>query len=475
MNTSTAYLLREMSRPWAVAAKVGLEIQARFHGVCADMTKGTALQSFHDHGAAVSKFWAEQLQEFGRPEFEIDQTQIGKVTVGIEIETVLEKSFCRLQHFKKINSNGSDYKSDKPKVLLFAPMSGHYATLLRNTIEELLPDHDVYITDWRNAANIPASKTFDLDDFVDYARDFMTHLGPETNVVAVCQPGPPVVAAVALMAEDNDPNQPLTLTLMGSPIKASANPTVPTELAKEKGIGFFQNLVGTVPSSLSGAGRKVHWGQNQLLGFVSMNLETHQEKHRQYFEHLVLGDEDSLIAAEKHEKFYQEYNAVMDLTGEFYLQTIESVFIDEDLANGTMKHRGRLVDPSKITKTAIMSVEGKQDDISAPLQCSWVHKLCTGLPQNKHFNILKDGVGHYGIFNGSKWRNEIVPRLTAFIRNTAYETGITYDSVTKVTGSINPTPWYIAEKRDYLEIYAQIASHNKVPAPSAVVKKLEVA
>jgi poly(3-hydroxybutyrate) depolymerase len=295
--------------------------------------------------------------------------------------------------------------------LLVAPMSGHYATLLRGTVSTMLPDFDVYITDWKDARSVSRwDGNFDLDDYVDYLIQIFHHLETPAHVMAVCQPSVPVLAAVALMNGKNDPLTPRSMILMGGPIDTRSNPTAVNKLAKEKGIDWFKkNVIMTVPYPLAGAMRRVYPGFLQLTGFMTMNLDRHVSAHRELFWHLVQGDED------KHAEFYDEYMSVMDLTEEFYLQTIERVFINHDLPNGTYRHRGQLIDCTAITKTALMTIEGERDDISGVGQTEAAHEICSGLAADEKLHYLQMGVGHYGVFSGSKFRAEVAPKIAAFI------------------------------------------------------------
>jgi poly(3-hydroxybutyrate) depolymerase len=293
-------------------------------------------------------------------------------------------------------------------------MSGHYATLLRGTVEALLPDHDVHITDWIDAREVPLGQgNFDLDDYIDYVADFCRYLGPDVHVIAVCQPSVPVLAAAALMAEAKEQRQPKSLTLMGGPIDTRVSPTVPNDLAMRNSMMWFRhNVISTVPLNYPGAMRRVYPGFLQLTSFISMNLDRHVNAHMRQFEHLVKGDDDP---ADAHRTFYDEYLAVMDLSAEFYLQTIEVVFKEHLLPRGEWVSRGRKIDPSFI-ETALMTVEGELDDISGVGQTKAAHALTPNIPGARHVHWEQPRVGHYGIFNGRKWREQIMPRVRTFIR-----------------------------------------------------------
>ncbi len=369
----------------------------------------------------LGRSWAASLEMFerttrryGKPEFGISDTILDDDLIAVEEVVSLSKPFCKLVNFCKLR----DGKNKQHKLLIVAPMSGHYATLLRGTVEAMLPHYDVYITDWVDARTVPLLEgTFDLDDYVDYVTDFLRHLGPDTSVMAVCQPSVPVMAAVALMNAAKDPSAPKTMILMGGPIDTRRNPTAVNRLAEEKGVEWFRNnVIMKVPAPHAGMMRDVYPGFLQLGGFMTMNLDRHLDAHRELFWHLVEGDGDS---AEKHREFYDEYMSVMDLTADFYLQTVEKVFVSHDLPRGTLTHRNHLVDPSKITQTALMTIEGERDDISGVGQTEAAQDLCSNLPQEKKLHHLQSGVGHYGVFNGSRFRKEIVPRIVEFVNKNA--------------------------------------------------------
>ncbi len=365
--------------------------------------------------AAGAELFERVTRRFGEPDWALPFTTIDGKKVAVTEETIIEKPFCHLTHFKRAT------KRKDPQVLLVAPMSGHYATLLRGTVEALLPHHDVYVTDWIDARQVPLNAgRFNLDDFITYLREIMSLLGPNTHVMAVCQPAVPVLAAVALMASDNDPNQPATMTLMGGPIDTRISKTAVNILAEERPFSWFENaVIETVPAYYPGAFRKVYPGFLQLSGFMSMNLDRHVGSHMKFYQHVIQGDGES---AEFHRKFYNEYNAVMDITAEFYLQTIDTVFQRHLLPRGQMKWRdpltNKLVDvrPQDIERTALFTIEGELDDISSRGQTTAAHDLCYNIPQKKQFHRFQLQTGHYGIFNGSKWRNEIMPRIRHFMR-----------------------------------------------------------
>ncbi len=361
-------------------------------------------------GSALEVF-AHASAPRGKPAFNIDFTTIEGKRVEVEEEIVLRKPFGQLKRFVRKGVEGG------PKLLIVAPMSGHYATLLRGTVERMLPTCDVYITDWRDAKLAPLSDgRFDLDDYIDYIVEFLTFVGEgkeRPHLLAVCQPSVPCYAAVALMSADKHPCRPLTTTLMGGPIDTREAPTAVNLLATERPKAWFeQNVIATIPMSYPGAGRRVYPGFLQLAGFMTMNLGNHMVSHWEIFKHLVAGDGDS---ADSTMRFYEEYRSVCDMTAEFYLQTIETVFQKHALPKGEMTHRGRPVDPAAITDVALLAIEGEKDDISGLGQTRAALTLATKLPKTmKHYHMAPD-VGHYGIFNGSKWRNRIAPVVEQWI------------------------------------------------------------
>ena len=323
----------------------------------------------------------------------------------------LARPFGDLVHFRVAGRS-----TPSRKVLLVAPMSGHYATLLRATVVSLLPDADVYITDWQDARMAPVwLGRFDLDDYIDHIRNMLTFLGTGAHVLGVCQPGPPVLAAIAMMAEDDDPARPASMTFMGSPIDTRLSPTVPNVLAEEKPLSWFEeNMIHTVPGPYPGMFRRVYPGFVQLASFMNMNWSRHVDAHWNFFNHLVEGDGDNVG---KHREFYDEYLSVLDLTEEFYLQTIVRVFQEHQLARGVYRYRGtHVVKPEAIRDVALMTVEGEKDDISGIGQTQAAHAICTSLPEDMQTDYIQPGVGHYGVFNGKRFRTEIAPRVTEFTR-----------------------------------------------------------
>jgi poly(3-hydroxybutyrate) depolymerase len=344
-----------------------------------------------------------------RPAYNIESVVSGNAQVTVREEIALDRPFGNLLHFVK-----DDVEAAQPKVMVVAPMSGHFATLLRNTIHTLLRDHDVYITDWKNARDVPRSAgDFGFDDYVDYLIDFQRELGPGAHIVSVCQPCVPALAAVAVMSEDNDPALPRSLTLMGGPIDTRAAPTAVNELANEKSLDWFQkNLISTVPLRYPGGGREVYPGFLQLSAFLSMNMERHGSQHRELYQLLADG---KTVEADKIKDFYEEYFAVLDMTAQFYLETVDKVFQRTLLAKGELTHRGRAVKPGLIRKTALLTVEGERDDVCAVGQTSAAHALCTGLRPHMKRHHLQPGVGHYGVFSGSKWEKQVYPQVRNMI------------------------------------------------------------
>jgi poly(3-hydroxybutyrate) depolymerase len=361
--------------------------------------------------AAGAEMVERATRRYGKPEFGLPNTLVDGTPVAVREDVVLSKPFCDLLRFAR----ETPAERDDPKVLVVAPMSGHYATLLRGTVEALLPGHDVHITDWMNAAHVPlADGVFDLDAYVDYLIEFLEFLGPETHVIAVCQPSVPVLAAVALMSADAPAAAPRSITLMGGPIDTRVNPTKVNKLAAEKPIEWFErSVVQNVPPGHQGFMRRVYPGFIQLSGFMSMNLDRHVGSALKQFNHLVRGDGES---AQNHREFYDEYLSVMDLDAAFYLQTVRVAFQEHALPRGIWISRNRKVDAHAIRGTALMTVEGELDDISGVGQTFAAHELCANLPADKHRHWLQPKVGHYGIFNGKRWKTEILPQVRDFIR-----------------------------------------------------------
>ncbi|HEX8526263.1 polyhydroxyalkanoate depolymerase [Allosphingosinicella sp.] len=344
----------------------------------------------------------------GKPSFGIESTVVEGRKVAVREEIVLRKPFGQLKRFRREGVEGSQ------RLLIVAPMSGHYATLLRGTVERMLPRHDVYITDWRDAKLVPVDcGRFDLDDYIDYLIEFLERIGPGAHMLAVCQPAVPAYAAAALMSAEKHPARPRTLTLMGGPIDSREAPTAVNTLATQRPHSWFsQNVIATIPYPYPGAGRAVYPGFLQLAGFMTMNLGNHLNSHWELFKHLVEGDGES---ADATKEFYDEYRAVSDMTAEFYLQTVDVVFQRHLLPKGELTHRGRKVDPSAIRDVALLAIEGERDDISGVGQTKAALKISKRLPADmKHYHLAR-GVGHYGIFHGSKWRDRIAPVVEQWI------------------------------------------------------------
>jgi poly(3-hydroxybutyrate) depolymerase len=362
--------------------------------------------------AAAMELFERSTRRYQKPDWNIPYTTVGGERVPVHIEPIWHRPFCRLLHFERAFARPP--RRPQPKLLIVAPMSGHYATLLRGTVETFLPNHDVYITEWVDARMVPVGEgRFDLDDYIDYVISMLHVLGGDCHVIAVCQPSVPVLAAAAVMEADKDPYVPHSMTLMGGPIDTRINPNGVNQLAASRGINWFRhNVITKVPFPHPGVMRDVYPGFLQLHGFMSMNLDRHIEAHRNLFTHLVKGDGDS---AQKHREFYDEYLAVMDLTAEFYLQTVDTVFIRHALPKGEMTHRGRRIDPSAISRVALLTVEGENDDISSVGQTEPAHALCPNIPDEDKVHYVQPGVGHYGVFNGSRFRAEIAPRIADFV------------------------------------------------------------
>jgi poly(3-hydroxybutyrate) depolymerase len=375
--------------------------------------------------APMAKRWSAGFElmhrlgkEYEKPGWDLRETLVdGKpVLVYERIEAV--KPFCRLVKFERAFS-GSAKRAKDPTVLLFAPLSGHHATLLRDTVRALLPNHEVYVTDWIDARLVPLSSgAFHLDDYVSYCMEFIRLLGPDVHLISVCQPTVPVMAAVSILSSMKDPAVPKSMTMMGGPIDCRKSPTAVNNLATKHSYEWFENnLVHTVPNKYPGAGRKVYPGFLQHTGFVAMNTDRHMKSHWDFYQDLVRGD---LQDAESHRQFYDEYNAVLDLPGEYYLDTVKTVFQDHALPTGTwtvmVNGRAHQVSPEDITKTRLFTIEGELDDISGSGQTFAAHDLCSGIKKANKQHLTAPGAGHYGIFSGRRWRDSICPEIAAFIR-----------------------------------------------------------
>jgi poly(3-hydroxybutyrate) depolymerase len=354
-------------------------------------------------------------KDYEKPPFAITSATVNGVEVAVQEHVALRKPFCRLLRFKRFTDDPKalTLMKSQPSVLVVAPLSGHHSTLLRDTVKSLLQDHKVYITDWTDARMVPlADGSFHLDDYVAYVQEFIRHVGPNVHVISVCQPTVPVLAAVSLMASQGEAT-PLTMTMMGGPIDARKSPTAVNNLATNKSHAWFENnVIFRVPQNFPGAGRRVYPGFLQHTGFVAMNPDRHLTSHYDYFLDLIRGDDD---LAESHRQFYDEYNAVLDMPAEYYLDTIKTVFQDFALVHGTMTVGGQTVRPQDIKTTALLTIEGELDDISGAGQTRAAHNLCTGVPKTRQFHYDAMGAGHYGIFSGRRWREQVYPQVQGFI------------------------------------------------------------
>jgi len=373
--------------------------------------------SFGRNLAASAELFERMTRRYGKPAFALDTTTMAGKQVAISEEIVWQKPYCSLLHFRR---EMAPLQKPQCRLLIVAPMSGHYATLLRGTVAAFLPHFDVYITDWNDARMAPrAAGTFDLDTYIDYLIEIIQFLGEDApgaglHTLGVCQPSVPLIAATALMEAAGDRNAPASMTLMGGPIDTRRSPTAVNQLAQERGTQWFRrNCIHVVPFPYPGVGREVYPGFLQLSGFMAMNLDRHVNAHLDMFNHLVQGDGDS---AEKHRDFYDEYMAVMDLDAAYYLQTIETVFVRHLLPKGEMMHRNEAVDLTAIRNCGLMTVEGERDDISGVGQTQAAQDLCVNIPADRKHHHLQLEVGHYGVFNGSRFRRDIAPRICSFIR-----------------------------------------------------------
>jgi poly(3-hydroxybutyrate) depolymerase len=403
-----SYFLHEASLALIAPVRAASEAARLFFKNPANPASWTA---FGRSVTAACDVFERSTRRYEKPEFGLASTVVGGETVAVTEEIVWERPFCRVIHFARQLPPAAPRQ---PRLLLVAPMSGHYATLLRGTVEAFLPDHEVYITDWADARMVPlAAGHFGFEDYVDYVIAMLHDLGPGTHVVAVCQPSVPVAVAVACMEAANDPAAPASMILMGGPIDTRESPTAVNLLAEERGIAWFRrNCITRVPFPYPGMMREVYPGFLQLSGFMAMNLDRHITAHWDYYRHLVQNNGDS---AEKHREFYDEYLAVMDLTAEFYLETVDRVFVRHLLPKGEMTHHGKKVDLADIRRTALMTIEGENDDISGVGQTQAAQRLCVNVPAQKRVHYLQRDVGHYGVFNGSRFRREIAPRISEFV------------------------------------------------------------
>ena len=354
-------------------------------------------------------------KEYEKPPFNITSATVDGVEVAVQERVAVSKPLCRLLRFKRFTDDPAALATMKLQatVLVVAPLSGHHSTLLRDTVKCLLHDHKVFITDWVDARMVPETEgPFHLDDYVEYIQEFIRHIGPDVHVISVCQPTVPVLAAISLMASAGEAT-PQTMTMMGGPIDARKSPTSVNDLAVNKSHSWFEsNVIYRVPPNFPGAGRRVYPGFLQHAGFVAMNPNRHVSSHYDYFQDLIRGDDDSV---DSHRDFYDEYNAVLDMPAEYYLDTIKTVFQDFALVNGTWEVRGKLVRPQDIRTTALLTIEGELDDISGAGQTRAAHELCTGVPKKRQFHYDAEGAGHYGIFSGRRWREKVYPHVRDFI------------------------------------------------------------
>ena len=400
------YNAYELQRAWMNAAST-------WASVASQMLNNPAMplgySSFGPTMASALEVFAHAAAPYGKPAFDIETVPVGGVDQPVTESIVLHRDFGNLLRFSH-----PGLASDAPRLLIVAPMSGHFATLLRGTVARMVENCEVYVTDWADAKMVPLSAgEFDLDDYIDYLIDYLEHIGPEAHILAVCQPSVPALAATAIMADRKHPCRPLTLTMMGGPIDTREAPTSVNDMAMQRPIEWFRNsVIATVPLRYPGAGRQVYPGFLQLAGFMSMNMGNHMMSHYHMFKHLNEGDDDS---ADATKAFYDEYRAVCDMNAAYYLQTVEHVFQKHSLPNGTFVHRGKVVDLGQIKDTAILAIEGERDDISGIGQTKAALHLATGLAASRKKYHLAPEVGHYGIFNGSKWREKIAPVLEAWI------------------------------------------------------------
>ena len=405
-ETLLLYHAYELQRAWLGGASAWASISAE---MLSNPRNPLAYLGMAPIAASALEVFAHAAQPRGKPAFGIETVAVSDTRHAVTEAIVTNKPFGDLRRFTR-----EGLPTDAPRVLIVAPMSGHYATLLRGTVERMMETCEVFITDWADARDVPVSAgRFDLDDYIDYLIEFLAFIGPDTHVIAVCQPSVPALAATAVMNAARHPARPATLTMMGGPIDTRCAPTSVNDLAMERPIEWFRhNVIATVPMQYRGGGRRVYPGFLQLAGFMSMNLGNHLMSHYEMFKHLTAGDEAS---ADATKAFYDEYRSVCDMTAEFYLQTVEEVFQKHSLPNGTFVHRGQPVDLGAIRDTALLAVEGERDDISGIGQTRAALDLATGLAKGKKRYLLAEGAGHYGIFNGSRWRDKIAPVVEDFI------------------------------------------------------------
>lgn len=406
------YTAYELQRSWLNAASTWASVGAQ---MLSNPTLPFGYMGLGPQMASALEVFAHASAPYGKPAFDIETVTVDGTTYPVTEAIVMHRPWGNLLHFSH-----PGLPTDAPRLLIIAPMSGHFATLLRGTVERMAENAHVFVTDWADAKMVPLSEgEFDLDDYIDYLIGFLEHIGANesdrrAHVLAVCQPSVPALATTAVMADAKHPCRPLTLTMMGGPVDTREAPTSVNDLAMQRPIEWFRHtVIATVPLQYPGAGRQVYPGFLQLAGFMSMNLGNHMLSHYHMFKHLVAGaDED----ADATKDFYEEYRAICDLNAAYYLQTVEEVFQKQSLASGTFVHRGKPVDLAKIKDTAILAVEGERDDISGIGQTKAALKLTTGLAASRKKYHLAPEVGHYGIFNGSKWRGKIAPILEDWMK-----------------------------------------------------------
>lgn len=416
------YAFHELAYHSATPFRIGAQMARQFWTSPLNPASDTAIGRT---AYAAAEVFESLTRRYGKPDWGLETITIDGRPVRTTEQAVWSSPWCRLVRF--VRDEGDLKRAGKPTaapaVVIVAPLSGHYATLLRGTVETFLQDHDVYVTDWTNARQVPMLEgRFDFYDYIDHVRAMLAAVGPRAHVVGVCQPGPPVLAACAVMAAEDDPNRPASMTFMGSPIDARLSPTVTNQLAEAKPFTWFRsNMIHTVPWPYPGVGRRVYPGFVQLYSFMSMNEDKHVDAHRRYFESLVAGDGDGV---EKHEQFYDEYLSVLDLTEEFYLQTIDIVFQQHLLPRGLLEHRGKTVDLTAIADIGLATVEGEMDDISGVGQTQAAHGLTPNIPDERRLLHVQPKVGHYGVFNGRRFREEIYPRVRDFIDQNEILSGV---------------------------------------------------
>ena len=406
------YHAHELQRSWLNSASTFASIGVEMLNNPANPLNYVGPMGYMNIGpiaASALEVFAHATATYGKPAWNIEAVDAGGESHPVIESTVVNMPFGDLKEFYR-----EDLPEDAPRLLVVAPMSGHYATLLRGTVERMLENYRVFVTDWADAKTVPLHEgEFDLDDYIDYVIAYLEHIGPGANVMAVCQPSVPVFAATAIMNADKHPCTPKTLTMMGGPIDTRCSPTSVNDLAMERPIEWFRHsVIATVPMQYRGAGRRVYPGFMQLAGFMSMNLGNHMMSHYEMFKHLTVGDDES---AQATKDFYDEYRSVCDMTAEFYLQTVQEVFQDHALPNGTFLHRGKRVDLGDITRTALLAIEGERDDISGLGQTKAALELTPRLDASKKRYYMAEGAGHYGIFNGSRWREKIAPVVEEFV------------------------------------------------------------